>query len=94
MPKFKQVREQGLRFVFKYDTDAPDLLHIFARHTTSIDDALDVFFDPSATQRYNAEHRRFERYNRTHGIFWFWLEEGAAVMVITCFREEPHEPAP
>lgn len=90
MPKFKQVRERGIRFVFKYDVDAPDLLHIYARHLTTIDDALDVFFDPSATQTYNAEHQRYERYGRSHGLFWFWLERDAVVMVITCFSEEAH----
>ncbi len=43
--KYKTVEEQGLRFVFAYDDDAPDLLHIYVRHLTSIDDALDTFFN-------------------------------------------------
>lgn len=30
--KYKTVEEQGLRFVFAYDDDAPDLLHICVRH--------------------------------------------------------------
>ena len=90
MPKFKQVRERGISFVFKYDADAPDLLHIYARHLTTIDDALDVFFDHSAQQAYNAEHQRYERYSRTHGLYWFWLKPDSVVMVITCFSEESH----
>jgi hypothetical protein len=82
--RYKQVEEQGLRFVFKYDDDAPDLLHIYVRHVTTIDDALDTFFE-GATE-WNAAHERFETYTATHGMFWFWLEENAAVMIISCFR--------
>ncbi len=88
--RYKQVRERGIVFVFKYDDDDPRLLHIYARHLTEIDDALDVFFDPSARQEYNAEHRRFERFTKTHGLFWFWLRENELVMVITCFKEDTH----
>jgi hypothetical protein len=84
--RYKRVRENGVVFVFKFDDDAPDLLHIFARHLTTIDDALDVFFDPAASEGRNPTHDRFERYNATHGLFWFWLDKpGKVVMVITCF---------
>lgn len=83
--RYKQVEEEGIRFVFKYDDDAPDLLHIYARHLTSIDDALDTFFD-GEQEVWNAERSRFETYTRTHGLFWFWLEENRAVMVVSCFR--------
>ena len=86
MPKYKQVRCGGVRFVFKYDEPDSSLLHIYARHLTSIDDALSVFFDPEASETWNSERRRFERYNASHGLFWFWLDEpNQAVMVITCF---------
>ena len=71
--------------MFKYDDDAPDLLHIYARHVTEPDDALDVFFYRSATQIHNAERARFERSNETHGLYWFWREEPSVVMVISCF---------
>lgn len=40
--KYKNVEEQGLRFVFAFDDDAPELLHIYVPHLTSIDDALDT----------------------------------------------------
>lgn len=87
-PRFKRVREGGITFVFKYDKDAPDLLHIYARHLTEVDDALDVFFDHSAAQVENVEQERFERTNKTHGLYWFWLDEPTVVMVITCFTLE------
>lgn len=86
MPRYRRVRENGVAFVFKTDDDDPDLLHIYARHLTTIDDALDVFFDPAASETRNAAHDRFERYSATHGLFWFWLDEPKkVVMVITCF---------
>ena len=85
MPKYKVVVENGIKFFFKYDDDAPDLLHIFARHLTSIDDALDVFFDCEAT--WNEAHMRFESYSKSHGIYWFWINETERkVMIISCFR--------
>jgi hypothetical protein len=83
--RYKQVEEDGIRFVFKYEDDAPDLLHIYARHLTSIDDALDTFFD-GEQETWNPERSRFETYTRTHGLFWFWLEEDRSDMVISCFR--------
>jgi hypothetical protein len=89
MGRYRRVRENGVVFVFKNDDADPEILHIYARHLTSVDDALDVFFDPEARQAVNREHDRFERYNSTHGLFWFWLDEpGRVVMVITCFTLE------
>ena len=89
MGKYKRVRENHITFVFKADDDDPEILHIYARHLTSIDDSLDVFFDPAASQTWNEAHRRFERANRSHTLFWFWLDEpGRVVMVVTCFTNE------
>ncbi len=86
MPKYRRVRENGVTFVFKYDDVDPTLLHIFARHMTEVDDALDVFFDPNATETFNSQFQRFERFNATHGLYWFWIDEpGKVLMVITCF---------
>ncbi len=86
VPKYKRVRENGVTFVFKYDDDAPDLLHIYARHLTSIDDALDVYFDPAVSHTLNTQFDRHESSNATHGLFWFWLDQPKKVlMVITCF---------
>jgi hypothetical protein len=93
MSRFRRVRENGIVFVFKTDEDDPTLLHIYARHLTTIDDALDVYFDASATETWNTTNERYERFNRTHGLFWFWLDEvGKVVMVITCFSLEGESP--
>ncbi len=83
---YRRVRENGITFVFKYDDDDPTLLHIFARHLTTIDDALDVYFDPDVAHTFNTRFNRYESYNATHGLFWFWIDESArVVMVISCF---------
>ena len=82
--KYKNVEENGIRFVFAYDEDAPELLHIFARHLTTIDDALDTFF--GGTTKRNEQHQRFETVTDSRGLFWFWIEDGKVVMVISCFR--------
>lgn len=85
MGSYKAVKEQGYTFVFKYDGDDSEILHIFARHLTTIDDALDVFF--SADPVWKAEYERYESYSPTHGLYWFWHDQDRkVVMVISCFR--------
>lgn len=44
-PKYEIVEEQGITFFFKHDKAQSSLLHIYVRHLTTIDDALDVFFN-------------------------------------------------
>lgn len=86
MPKkFHSVRENGIKFVFKMDEVDPNLLHIFARHLTSIEDSLDVYFDSEPT--WKEEYQRFENYSDTHGLYWFWIDErDKVVMVVSCFK--------
>lgn len=74
--------------MFKTEPGHPELLHIFARHTTTIDEALAVFFDPTAASNWNATHRRWETRSATHELHWFWLQADRVVMVITCVRHE------
>jgi hypothetical protein len=50
------VVENGIRFVFKMDPVDPNILHIYARHLTTIDDALDVFF--GSMPGWNEQHER------------------------------------
>ena len=83
---YRRVREDGTTFVFKYDDADPTLLHIYVRHLTTIDDALDVYFDPGATHTFNTQFSRYESHNATHGLFWFWINESErVVMVVSCF---------
>lgn len=83
-PRFKHYKNKGIKFVFKYDSVAPDLLHIYARHLTTPQDAVATFFAASAV--WNEDNKRFESYSETHGLHWFWLKENSDVMVISCFR--------
>lgn len=76
---------QGIAFYFRYDDQHHELLHIYVRHLTDIDDVLDVFFDPDRKDEWNEERRRWESYSRSHTLCWTWLEDGKKVLVITCF---------
>ena len=79
--------DTGIRFVFAFDADAPDLLHIWVRHLTVPEDAMDAFFDSDARTRWDPVHRRFETSTPTHLLTWFWIEVDQTVMVITCMRQ-------
>lgn len=83
---YQRARRQGITFLFKFDPDAPDLLHIWVRHATTIGEALDTFFDPAAATFWNETRRRFETTTGTHVLHWFWLQENLRVMVISCWR--------
>lgn len=86
--KYEVIEEEGITFYFKYDSVDPSILHIYARHLTTIDDALDVFF--STTPTWNERNKRFENLSETHGLYWFWRnEKKKEVTVITCFRADP-----
>ncbi len=82
---YRRVRDQGITFYFKYDDQHPELLHIYVRHLTNIDDALDVFFDPQRHDDWDEEHQRWESRTTSHALYRFWLEEGKKIVVITCF---------
>jgi hypothetical protein len=89
MPRRRYQRvahpESGLVFVFAYDSTDPELLHIFARHTTSPEDAIDAFFEGTEDTLWNERYRRYETYSTTHGLFWYWIKPGEVVMVVSCF---------
>jgi hypothetical protein len=83
---YRRVRERGIVFYFKYDDQHPEFLHIYVRHLTGIDDALDVFFDPNRQDAWNEGHQRWESGSTSHMLYWIWLEERKKVLVITCFE--------
>lgn len=85
--QYEVIECEGITFFFAYDKDAPEMLPIYVRHLTEIDNALDAYFDGQST--WNPKHQCFETYNKTHGLFWFWLsQEEQKIMVITCFKLE------
>jgi hypothetical protein len=88
MPRFKRVRSGGFTFLFAYDETDPSLLHIYARHLATIEDALRVWFDPQAEDVWNDQRERFETRGETHVLYWTWLNDGETVLVITCMARE------
>jgi hypothetical protein len=85
MPRFKNVRTRGLTLVFKFEEDYPDLLHIWARHRKTEQDAMFIFFNGKT--RRNDEHDCWETKFGTEILWWFWIEENKVVMIISCFDE-------
>lgn len=77
--------DSGIRFVFKKEAGHPEMLHIYARHLTGPEEAIETFFEGQTT--WNERRERFETISDTHTLFWYWLEENRVVMVVTCFRE-------
>jgi len=85
--KYKVIDDSGVTFFFKYDPDDPEQLHIYVRHLTTIDDALETFFEGKTS--HNKQRQRYETYTSTHGLYWFWLNQATKkVMIITCFTLE------
>ncbi len=83
--RYKRVIDSGITFLFKYDQVDPSLLHIYARHLMTVEDALELFFNFPPT--WNTRYRRYENYSDTHGLYWFWRNETKKeVFIITCFR--------
>ncbi len=85
MAKYECVQVRRITFFFKYDHNNPKVLHIYARHLTTIEDALDVFFN--TVPIWNEQFHRYESITDTHGLYWFWRSrERKEITIITCFR--------
>jgi len=81
---YKRVKAQGTTFVFKYELDVPDILHIYARHKKEPDDAIYLFFE--GPSYWNLKRGLYETIVGTEGLWWFWIDEEARiVMVVSCF---------
>jgi hypothetical protein len=89
VPRYKRVRSQGFTFLFAYDEADPTLLHIYARHLTTIEDALRVWLDQHHTvEIWNEQNERFETRSESHVPSWTWLDDGETVLIISCFPRE------
>lgn len=88
MPRRTEVEADGFTFVFTHDPADEELLHIYARHLTTIDDALAVWFDEESEDEWNRRFERYETRNRSHVLYWKWLIQGRRVLIITCFSRE------
>lgn len=82
--KVKKIR--GITFFFKYEPSQPELLHIYVRHLTTIEEAITVFFESEPT--FNKQYDRYENSNETHTIYWNWINESEKkIIIITCFKK-------
>ena len=45
MPRYEHFAYEGYKFVFKYDEDIPNLLHIWVRHLKTVEDAVEIWFE-------------------------------------------------
>lgn len=78
-------RQSGIVFRFAYDEADPSLLHIYARHLTTPDDAVRTFFLGKTTWDENL--RRFETRTDTHLLTWFWVRPRRIVQVLSCMED-------
>lgn len=84
--KWKIVKHKKITFFFKYEPSAPELLHIYVRHLTTIGQALWVW--TNGETELNEKYKRFETETDTHGLFWTWMDEKKKkVMIISCFEK-------
>ena len=84
MVKYENYDYDGYRFVFKYDDDFPDMLHIWVRHTKTVADAVEIWFE-GTDEPWDAAKKRFATYTEGQGLYWFWLEMDKVIMVVSCF---------
>lgn len=84
MATYENYDCEGYRFVFKFDDENPDMLHIWARHTKTVAEAVEIWFE-GTDEPWDPIHRRFATYTESQGLYWIWLEENSVVMIISCF---------
>jgi hypothetical protein len=86
MGRYKNVKAQLVSFVFKYEDDYPELLHIWARHRKTDGDAIYIFFNGMTT--WNQGQDCWETKIGAEVLWWFWIDEDNQIaMVISCFDE-------
>lgn len=82
--KYLVRRIQGHAFFFKFDDEAPDLLHVYVRHLTEPNHAITTFFKGNSV--WNKKYERFETATEEFMVYWLWLDEKAKkVLIISCF---------
>jgi hypothetical protein len=80
-----RIEAGGHIFVFSWDKIAPELLHIYARHMTQPEDAIDVFF--KGKRCWNEQHARWHSEFEGLELLWFWInKKRRIVQVISCAR--------
>ena len=87
MPKQRKVTVGGISFYFAYDSTDPNLLHIFARHLKTPDEAIRAWF--RGQPEWNEIHSRFHSRAQGTEVTWFWIDEARRmVQIISCYEAE------
>lgn len=84
MPSYRRVPARGIVFVFKYEDEPPDMLHIFARHRKQPQDAIAVWLG-ATDHRWDDRYSRFEASHGGQGILWYWIVQDRVVMIVSCY---------
>ncbi len=84
MSTYERFNYENWVFVFKNEDAHPELLHIWARHLKTEEDAIRIWLE--RTEIWNEKHNRFETKTASECLFWFWLEVDKVIMVISCFN--------
>lgn len=86
MKRYSSLKTNGVRFIFTVEEDPPGMLHIYARHRKTKEDAVFVYFNGDSV--YLNERKCWQTSLGKETLWWFWLDESAkVVMVISCFEE-------
>ncbi len=72
-PEYERLKCNDHTFVFKYDQNDPEILHIYARHMTTPDDAFVLYFNEDAI--WDEERERYGNFSDTHGLYWCWCNK-------------------
>jgi hypothetical protein len=83
--KHLRIKVGEFTFIFKYETEHPELLHIYAQHLMQPKDAIDTFFE-GAEDKWDEQHKRFETSTESITILWFWKVQDEVVYIISCYR--------
>ncbi|MBX9772698.1 MAG: hypothetical protein K2X29_15070, partial [Candidatus Obscuribacterales bacterium] len=80
VPKYEYYDYESYRFVFKYDDDFSEMLHIWVRHLKTEEDAVRIWLE-GAEESWNEKFQRYETYTDEEGLYWIWLQKNKVIMV-------------
>jgi hypothetical protein len=79
------ITANGEMFRFYYDLEQTQFLHIAVQHDTTLQDAVQTFFN-GHTEPWDEVHARYTTMTPTHGIHWTRHAFDQSVIIISCFK--------
>lgn len=78
------MKQGEYEYLFAYDKEHTDMLHIYVRHLTTPPMAISAFL--YGTPFWNAQHQRFESRWNSITLSWVWFKNKPnAIRIISCF---------